>query len=343
MIAIILLMSMQSGSTAAPAVSFIDTTSVIDWNGGETWTQVLKGLNQTGNVVVDGRAARGQPTTVPTLQIKAGRQTFWKAIDEVCTQAKLHWVNQNGLLELVANEESGTRYIAYDGAWRARLVRRSLIAYEDPSLNRLLCHIELTVEPRLQPLLCSFNPSVKMMPGKSMSSYGSSGTISFDGEASKLLEVRLPMPPRSLAELDNIRVDGTAWLSPGRLKFNLPLAVNPNQTQKGVAFAITSLDVNQASKTWTIDTELEYPSSSLEFESNQARLLSSMKLVLSNGKEQLADMGRDIRTDSGRTVKVRWLFRNVPAPNTQWKAVLTAPATPQKVPVVLIFEKVALP
>lgn len=342
MIAVLLLMLQQPGP-AEPKVSYVESTSVIDWNGGETWEQALKALNKTGNVVIDGRAARGQPVTVPTLQIKAGRQTFWIALDDICTQAKLQWIHRNGQLELFNSEGLRTTWIARSGPWRGKILRRSIIAYDDPKLDRLLCQIELSLEPRLQPLLLNYMTMIKELPGKTMAYVGPEGAISFDGEPSKTFEIRLTVPARSLKELDNIRVEGTAWLAPGRLTFTSPIEVNAKQSQQGAAFCIIGFDVNQAGKTWEITTELKYPQYSLEFESHQARMFGSMKLVLSNGKEQITDVGRDIRTDAGHTVTTRWLFRNVPAPSDQWKAVLTAPAVPKKEQLYLDFQKVALP
>ena len=104
MITLLMLMLLQPIRPVAPAVSNVDLTSVIDWNGGETWDQVLQTLNKTGNVVIDSRAARGQSTAVPTLQIKAGRQTFWIALDDVCAQAKLQWMRSFIDRELVPLE-----------------------------------------------------------------------------------------------------------------------------------------------------------------------------------------------------------------------------------------------
>ncbi|MDT9150929.1 hypothetical protein RSW37_24690, partial [Escherichia coli] len=87
-----------------------------------------------------------------TLKMSPGKQLFWAALDEVCTQAQLQMVLTNGHIELIASETLSTRSIAYDGPWRGRIARRTLIGYDDPKLDRLVCQVELSLEPRLNPL-----------------------------------------------------------------------------------------------------------------------------------------------------------------------------------------------
>lgn len=337
MIAWLLLVMMQPAGPALPRAS------MVEWTGKESWAQALKVLNQTGNVVMDSRAVRGQSTTVPTLKLKPGKQSFWAALDEICSQAQLQMIQSEGKIELVASDGPRTQWIAYDGPWRARIVRRSLIAYDDPALDRLLCQVELSLEPKLQPLLFTLNSTTSTWPGTTTTTPSSRGTQSFDGEPSKLLEVRLPLPPRTVDSLSSLTLEGTAWLAPGRLTFTSLIMIQPGQTKDRTTFSIKEMDVNLASNTWTLATELQYPEGSLDWESHQSRLLSSMKLILTNGKEQQTDIGHDIRTDTGRRVSARWIFRIPPGNSATWKAVLTAPAAPQQMPVKLVFEKVTLP
>lgn len=326
-----------------PAGPALPRASMVEWTGHESWAEALKVLNQTGNVVIDARANRGQSITVPTLKLKPGKQSFWAALDEMCAQAQLSMVQSEGRIELVTSEGPRTQWIAYDGPWRARIVRRSLIAFDDPTLDRLLCQVELSLEPKFQPLLFTLNNTTMQWLDTTKQIPGSRGTQSFDGEPTKTLEVRLPLPLRSVASLNSLTLEGTAWLAPGRLTFTLPLLVQPGQTKDRTTFTINQIDVNQVSKTWELTTELQYPEGSLDFESHQSRLLSSMKLILTNGKEKRADIGHDIRTDTGRRVSARWLFPAVPGDSTKWNAVLTAPAAPQQMGVKLVFEKVMLP
>lgn len=326
-----------------PAGPPLPRASMVEWTGAESWAEALKVLNQTGNVVIDARANRGQSITVPTLKMKPGKQPFWAALDDLCAQAQLQIIQSDGCIELVSSDGPRTQWIAYDGPWRARIVRRSLIAFDDPTLDRLLCQVEVSLEPRLQPLLFTLNTTITQWPGTSNTQPGSRGMLSFDGEPTKTVEVRLPLPPRSVNALNSLAIEGSAWLAPGRLTFTTPLIVQPGQTKSETTFTLKQIDVNQASKTWEISTELQYPPGSLEWESNQSRLLNSMKLILTNGKEQLADIGHDIRTDTGRKVSTRWLFRAIPGSSTDWKATFSAPASPQQMPVKLVFEKVTLP
>ncbi len=324
MIAWLLLLLLQPAKPAMPQAS------MVEWTGRESWKEALQKLNQTGNVVLDGRAARGQPVTVPTLKMNPGKQLFWAALDEVCTQAQLQLVLTNGHIELIAREAPPTRSIAYDGPWRGRIVRRTLIGYDDPKLDRLVCQVELSLEPRLNPLLFTMKSS-------------GAGTHSFDGESSKLIDVRLPAPPRTAQTLEQLVIEGDAWIATSKLTFTLPVRIAASSTTEGTTASVKDIVVTRSSSTWEIATEVQYPAGSLEWESHQARLLSSMKLVLTKGKQQVAEVGREIRTDAGRKVSATWLFRNMPGQPGEWQGVLTAPSSPMLVPVKIEFNKVPLP
>jgi hypothetical protein len=208
-----------------PAGPQLPRASMVEWTGNESWAEALKVLNQSGNTVIDARASRGHSIMVPSLKLKPGKQTFWAALDEVCSQAQLQMIQSDGRIELVTSDGPRTQWIAYDGPWRARILRRSLIAFEDPALDRLLCQVELSLEPKLQPLLFTLNSTITQWQGATNMLPGSRGAQSFDGEPAKTLEIRLPLPPRSVHSLNSLTLEGTAWLAPGRLTFSSPLLV----------------------------------------------------------------------------------------------------------------------
>lgn len=326
MIACLFLLMMQ------PATPVVPPASQVEWTGQETLADALKTLSATGNSVIDGRAAHQQPVTAPALKLTPGKKPFWVALDELCAQANLQAIQVRDHIELSSFDGKRAAWIAYDGPWRAKIIRRSIIGFENPILDRLVFQVELSLEPRYQPLLFTMR-SV----GQQRSTY------SFENEVMKMFELRLPVPPRSQSHLENLVVEGEAWLAPSRLTMTLPLAKPDSITRDGTKYTLKEIDINTASKTWELTTELEYPRGSLEWESNQRGLLNSMKLVLNRGNEEVFDVGREIQTDAGRRVSATWFFRNVPGKPGDWKATLHAPAAPILMPVKFSFSKVELP
>lgn len=315
------------------------TASMIEVTGKETYLEVLALLRRTGNLILDERPA-AQPTV---LHLTPGKYSFWKLLDAVMVQAKLQLQLRPDALALQPASAPATTWIAYDGPWRARVLRRSIIAYDDPTLNRLLLQLEISIEPRYLPLLLTQKSASVRWPGAEIVPVTSRSNYSFDGEYSRLVEVRLPVPPRSATKLDEFILTGDAWVAPQKLTFTTPLKVNASDTLHGTTFTIKEVNIQTGSKTWELATELRYPADSLEWESHQSRLLTSMKLTLSLGKQQLVDMGKDIRTDQGHLTTARWLFRPAPAQTTGWQATLTAPAAPIQVPIRLVFTGIELP
>lgn len=328
-----LLLCLVTHSSAELSASMVEVT------GKESFAELLVLLSKTGNKVVDESGADQKLL----LQLTPGRQPFWKVLDEAAAKCQLQIVQRTDSLALIPQASPRTSWIAYDGPWRARILRRSIIAYDDPTLNRLVLQVELSIEPRYLPLLLTLRTASATWPGADVTPLTQRSTYSFDGETSRTFEVRLPIVPRQVPKLDQFILTGEAWVAPDRLTFSVPLQSNASQTQKGTAFTVKQIDVQSASKTWEVSTELVYPEGSLDWESHQSRLLSSMKLTLTHGKQQLADAGKDIRTDQGRHTTARWIFRNVPNQTAGWQAVLTAPAAPIQVPLRLVFSGIEMP
>jgi hypothetical protein len=160
----------------------------------------------------------------------------------------------------------------------------------------------------------------------------------FDGEPTKLIEVRLPRPARQQTTIDKLELVGDSWLSTGRLKMSIPVRVQANAELEGTRFSITQLFSN--ANTTTVATELLYPEGSFDWESHQSSLLQSMKLMLRQGNSEQQYRSREINTDAGRRTTARWQFPKVTG---EWQAHLNAPTAPVKLPMKLVFEKVELP
>lgn len=311
------------------------TASVIALTGKESWPEVLQLLQRTGNSVTDARQ-NPQPLS---LQLTAGSYRFWELIDLVCQQASLQARMRDSSVELLETEGPRRHWVAYDGPWRARLLRQSIIRFDNPALDRLVLQWEVVVEPRFVPLLLELKRTkVTGIPAST-----SSGSVSYDGEWSRTVEVRLSAPPRSMLRLEKLSIEAQAWVAPGLLRFTTPLQKNAETTTKETRFRIQQLESITANRTLELATELLYPPGSLDWESHQARLLGSMRLALVKGKERLTTSERDIRTDAGRSTTARWLFRQAPASLRDWQVELVAPAAPVQVPLRFDFGLMELP
>jgi len=201
----------------------------------------------------------------------------------------------------------------------------------------------LTLEPRMVPILAtldakSVDSQSKASRPQELSTETNGVKYPFEAEPSKLIEVRLPRPPRNLAALERFELTGDIWLAPGRLMMTVPVRSQASTESEGCRFSINQL-FHDAS-TMTLSTELLYPAGSFDWESHQASLLQSMKLTLRQGSTEHQPRQREINTDAGRRTTARWQFPKVTG---DWQAHLNAPSTPVKLPVKFIFENVELP
>ncbi|MBL8823088.1 MAG: hypothetical protein JNJ77_10910 [Planctomycetia bacterium] len=327
MLCLLTALLLQPASLATPQAS------VVILQGGESPAQVLQLLNQTGNRVT---TRNNLPVQWPDkqFQLTAGKKTFWELLDLLTLQCQLSVQLKAEEIELSSIDSTTATYIAYSGPWRARLLRRSIVAYEDASLDRLILQVELALEPRLVPLLIALQPAGQSSPATS---------YSFEGEPIKVLEFRLPRPPRTQTHLEEVQLAGIAWLAPGRITMTMPCQPNTQEKKSGITAILRRVDKNSASQTWELSTEVQYPPGTREWESHQSRLFNSLKLQLRSDSNIITPVGREIRTDSGSTVNANWLLRNVPNSPSPWKVELTIPTTPQEMPVQFTFRKVALP
>ncbi|HMO35491.1 MAG TPA: hypothetical protein PKA06_05555 [Gemmatales bacterium] len=300
--------------------------SSITITGNETHAQILNKLQATGNQVLDPGKLTEDDQRAPH-SLSAGNYSFWKLLDAWCSASKLDFSLEQQGITLRPASDTHSLLVAYHGPWRARVLRRSSIAYEDPALDRFLLEVELMLEPRMVPLQASFQ------------SQGRKTTVSFEGENRRLIEFRLPRPPREQQSWKQLVLQGEAWLCPGHLEIKLPLQVRSSTTQQGSQFTITQM-VPLLQDRISVSTELLYPEGSFDWESHQAPMLQSMKLTLRQGQQTVNYRSREIQTDAGRRTTARWIFPKVTG---AWEAQLWAPATPLKLPIEFVFAEVPLP
>jgi len=315
--------------------------SKVTLHGNESLGEVVTALRKTGNTI-ELLAATETP-----LKLPAGTYDFWPLVDEVSRQARLQVRLRNDHVELgPAESEAGPCFIAYDGPFRAVIARRTIIAYDDPALDRLTLHVELACEPRMQPILLKVpgggitwrwsDARATSIPSPGVASYG------FEGEKVRAFEARLPRPDRGVKQIDQLTIQGTVWVSSRRLAVDLPLKAGSEVTQAGTSLHLDQIDTPPG-RPWEVVTTLSYPPESMEWESHQAGLLSSLSLSLVSGNQSATPVGREVRTDESRRLEIRWLFRNVPGRPDAWRLRGHVPSAPVAYPLKLEFKNVALP
>lgn len=323
----------------------VDAT-VVNLTGVDSLQEALKRLNATGNEVIDGRAETNQAN--PKLTFNAAKQTFWQAIDALCQQAHLKAQWRGEQLVLLPHA-TGVLPVAHAGPFRIALKQCSLTnQFDQLESNRLTLQLELSSEPKLHPLLFKLAPtSIRTEPnlqGNEQPGQTPDITYRFEDGKFKLFDLYFPKPPRSVTKLTGLSLEGTAWVSTSRLEFESDLLVGAKKEQQGTTCQIIGIDVDDAGKTWEVAVKLTYPQSSLDWESNQAGLLGKTTMILVNEKKQrIPSIGQEVRSDQGRQLEIRWLFRNVPGQAGSWHALIQTPSAPQAYPLTVKLQNIELP
>jgi hypothetical protein len=318
--------------------------SRVTFYGKETLREAVAALSKTGNLIADPGIDR------PAFQLTPGMRDFWPAVDELCRLARLQAVVKNGRVELTsADGQPGPRFVVYDGPFRAVISRRTVTAHDDPGmgLDRLTFQVELTCEPRMHPLVLQVpgNGLSWSWAGTSGTSTARAGRVSygFDGQLVRSFEVRLPRPERNVKQVDQLTIQGQAWVSARRLEFELPLQGDKAITKDATTLHVHRVDVDAGSRTWEVAASLSYPEGSMEWESHQAGLIGNLKMTLHHKDQVMTSVGWDVSTDKARRLEIVWLFRNVPGQPEAWTAKVLAPSAPVNIPLKLEFKNVELP
>jgi hypothetical protein len=329
--------------SAAQSASSL-SASPVTFTGKENLPQALAALAASGNPVLLAPEVPRDQTPAP---LPAATLPFWQAVDTLCRTAKLTPRWRDNQLLLVPDLESHPLY-AYDGPFRVALKQCSVAIHpEDPAADRLTVQVELASEPKLHPLLFALSPSkISWEPAFGQPAATSNALLEyrFDAGPACRIDLRLPRPPRALEKLTSLTLQGTLWVSTKTLEFPLALRPGAAAKQDATLCRITAIDVDQAGRTWELAAKILYPEASLEWESNQAGLLGHLGMVLINDqKQKIPAVGRQVRTDSGRELEVRWIFRNVPGNPASWRAVVQAPSAPLAYPLRLTLRDLPLP
>jgi hypothetical protein len=334
--------------------------SAISIKGSATLKDAIKSLNSSGNVVVDLRSKFGQEETNPTLQLNLEKAPFWQAADTIAAKAGVRlrsWMNPEtkqtalGIFALgPINDRMPNVRPVYDGPFRMAVKRltadRNL---EDDSLSNLAVMLELTWEPRLQPLLLRLRQdSVRAANDKSELTsvdQGGSGVIRLLGEPAVEMPLRLPLPARDKKVLPKLECQFQILVPMERLRYEFKNIVRgEKQTEKGVTVQVNRFET-EPSGLWTIGLTLQYPPKSLDLESHQTWALdgNELTLVYANGQRFTSKVNRDVSIEDGGAMRVTYYFERMAGKPEEYHLEYRAPAAPLTYPVKFTFVDLPLP
>jgi hypothetical protein len=328
--------------------------------GKQTLNAFLPTLAAGGNKIVDLRARLGQEVLNPVLTLDLDQRPFWAAADEMARQAQLKLTpladpeTGEPMLGLQAVETPRTAPlpISYAGPFRVAVkqvgAQRNL---EDALLSQLTVLLDLAWEPRYRPLLLRMPRDGIQATGKNgqLERYEQAGTgaIKLVREASVEIPLRLPLPPRTVLTLQELRGELTVLVPPEMLTFKFArLAASETVERQEVRATLERFAIDPGNRLWTISLALQYPSARLDLESHQTWAMENNLATLvhrTTGQRLPTRLNPEIGIEEGRAIRIRYRFRNVPGAPEDWQFEYRAPAAPVAFPVPFTFRDVPLP
>lgn len=168
---------------------------------------------QSGNRIVDYRAQFHQVAIDPQVEVQFRETPFWQALDETLDAAKLTvyaYGAPRAICVVARPEGQGPRRagVCYRGPFRFEAVAiRAQKNPRQPSADGLTVEIELSWEPRVQPIVLRHSLadlSAKLDTGESLASAQQAGSVEiadFADRTAQRLQLPLPLPPRSAKRL----------------------------------------------------------------------------------------------------------------------------------------------
>jgi hypothetical protein len=341
---------------AAPRIA----ASRVTLDGELKLSAALKKLADTGNRIVDLRPRLGQEVTDPTLTLVLRDAPFWEALDLVAELAHLqvtpHLDAKTGasVIGIQAQAEGATSYLPTAYSSPFRIVVKQVAATRNlarPAESTLTYQVQLTCEPRLQPILLKIGRQsvAASVGGEALKpvDQGGVGVVRLIGEASTELTIRLPLPPRGTAQFKLLRGEYQALVPPEQLTFELPqLAVGARAEQQGVEATVTSFQNDRAAQRWLIGMKLNYPPGTFDLESHQTWALERTQLELRHKQTKTVvrtNLSPEIGIDEGRSFHITYAFAAVPGRPEEWEIIYRTPAPPVLYPVRFEFKDLPLP
>jgi hypothetical protein len=308
----------------------------------------LKALEeQTGNTIVDRRSRR----TDPRLQLRLNDVVFWQALDEIVRQAGCGYsvYQDDGKLALVDNPLRQTR-VHYEGIFRASVKRVAVVRDEDTGSHFCTATLELTWEPRFRPFLLQVGPTEATFSGGTRAKSQGQADVLVTGRLAADVDVRLPAPPRSSAQIASLRGQ-FALLGPSKmlafefagLKAGQPLS----ETKEGVQVSVTPLTPQPGR--WSYRVVVQNPPGGPRLESFREDIWLGNNEIALQKKQGSATItplpsAREEEEISAKGARIRYDFtRNLPASPSGWSLIYRTPARLVHVPASFTLTDIALP
>jgi hypothetical protein len=286
---------LQQTLLRAQAVAAADATLVTLKGKDLPLSGVLATIaKQTGNAIVDHRAAFGEEPRESRVSVEFDKTPFWRAIDAVLDQGELTlygFTGRRGASFVGRPPGAAPRaaHACYAGMFRFEPLK--FVALRDlrnPTLESLKFTMEVAWEPRLQPFAI-------MQPLSEVSATDSRGEpIAVSGAESEPealvregisaieLEIPLALPKREVKVIGLLR-GKILVLMPGPLEdfrfSELPLAVKggrPGRVEQRKAGALVALDhVRKNNEAWEVALRIKFEGPSAALESHRSWILEN--------------------------------------------------------------------
>jgi len=264
---------------------------------------------QTGNAIIDYRRNFQQQAPDPELELDLDKVPFWQALDRVLDQAKLTvygFPDRPGVAVVNRDNTQVPRLngaVAYAGPFRIEAVNlTSQRSLSFPSTSRLQVGLDMTWEPRLNPIAISvplLDVTASLDDGKALeiASLGDQGVEL--GPGSYTTEIHLPfeLPPRSAKSISNLQSEFGA-LVPGRMEaFRFTdLKAGKREAQRRAKATVTLDSLRKNNDLWEARVILGFDEAAGALESYRGWVFNNpCYLVDANGQKVEPDLTETVR------------------------------------------------
>ena len=261
-----------------------------------------------------------QQSKEPKVTLSLKHVPFWKALDILLDQTNTDLNTFSGDDSIVViNRRSKrtprTKGTSYHGPFRITVkdvyARRNLVR---PEQNTLRVAVEMSWEPRLQPIRISLPMnSVSAKDGKSNPLAITNAEAEFEasiqpGSKEAELQIALALPKRSVETISSLQGKFTA-LVPGEaeiLSFDkLAKAVNVKQKRGGLV--VTLERVRKNNDIWEVHMNLRFGEASKAFASHMGWVYENTTYLL-DGKKEIEHIGYEVTQQTEEEIGIAYLF-----------------------------------
>lgn len=305
---------------------------------------------QSGNDLADMRPELGHEVTNPQVQLGAGKQRFWRALDEILEQSgtSLYFHSQDRKLGILGRP---VRWgpIAYAGALRLEATRIVLERYLSETGEPASCilQIEGAIEPRLRPLLLEIDTTQCTARDDRGESLGFLGPerfpIMIDPDSFQFpLSIRMDVPSREAKAIAEISGEIIVSLPTSLETIELPALAASERTTPALRVRIGTVADDEG--IWTVPIEVSQLLSAPASESYlDAGMQNELYLLDKEGDRVEANGGMNVIPSDDGVWRAEYLFVDLPGSPEDYRVVLKAPAGISKVPVPFQLKDIPLP